>query len=111
MTDLFSQFDSSFVLLGYSLIINILTQIGKPLHKSPLQVFYFVAFVACLVLGVTEYLYGHESVMGVVGEGLQVVVASAGFWHLFMRENSPIQKLIQSMKKIPTKKKAKKTSK
>lgn len=92
-------FDPVLFSIASSILINVLTQIGKPFHKSPLQVFYFVAFFVCIAYGLLEYFVGHDAVVVVGMRVVQIVAASAGFWHIIMRPEGVVMQFIAKMKK------------
>lgn len=89
--DLFSQLDHTFVEFGFMLLINILTQIGKPFHKSPWQVFVFIAFIMSIVYGILAFYIGHDVIMNVLASVAQIVLLASGFWHVALRPEGPVQ--------------------
>lgn len=99
MSDLFSQLDPTFMLYISSIAINILTQIGKPFHKSPTQVFKLVSLVICIFYGTFTYLFGHEILLSIVAKMTQVILLASGAWHLLMRPESEFQKYLKRMLK------------
>jgi len=97
--DLLSQLDHSFVEFGFMLLINVLTQVGKPFHKSPWQVFLFTAFIMSIVYGVLDYFIGHDAVVSVLASVAQIVLLASGFWHVALRPEGPVQSYFNKKKK------------
>ncbi len=98
MIDLFSQLDHTFVLYFFSIAINVLTQLGKPFHKEPLQVFTFIAFVVCVVYGILALFVTREAIVNVVTQMSQILLLASGAWHVLMRPESPIRTLFNKQK-------------
>lgn len=99
MSDLFSQLDSSFILLVFAGAINLLTEVGKRYHKSPLQVFTFISFIVCFVYALLVFSVGHEAVHGIILQIFQIVLIASGAWHVLMRKDGVLQCFIKKLKK------------
>lgn len=97
--DLFSQLDHTFVEFGFMILINVLTQVGKPFHKSPWQVFVFIAFIMSIAYGVLSFFIGHEILASVAASIAQIVLLASGFWHIFLRPEGPVMQWWNSSKK------------
>ena len=97
--DLISQLDHSFVEFGFMILINVLTQVGKPFHKSPWQVFVLIAFIMSIVYGILAFYIGHDAIMSVVASVAQIVLLASGFWHVALRPEGPVQTFFNKKKK------------
>jgi len=97
MSDFISQLDPTFTLYFCSIAINVLTQIGKPLHRSPLQVFTFICFMVCMAYGVILLFVSHEVILLVLAKAWQIILMASGAWHLVMRPESAVRKFFAKL--------------
>lgn len=93
-----SSADPTFLLFFFSVATNILTQIGKPFHKSPFQVFAVVSFVMCFIYAFIVFLYGHAATINVLVQMGQIFLTAAGAWHVLMRPEGQLQQFLSKKK-------------
>lgn len=94
----FSSVDPTFIQFIFMILINVLTQVGKPFHKSPFQVFALVSFIMCFIYAIVVFSFGHAATINVLVQMGQIFLTAAGAWHVLMRPEGQLQLFLKKIK-------------